>query len=95
MPLAQPCFATAAPAGAVLTCVCAALQRSAASSEQRLPAARSAVLAEPWQADYAFLIKTGCLTAQRRVPMQLLTFLSGIRDFILIGAEPGASCAIN
>lgn len=48
------------------------------------------MLAEAWQDDFAFLIKTGSLTAQSRVPMQLLTFLSRIKNYILVGAEPGA-----
>lgn len=69
-----------------LTKCCAALQRSAGVTGTF----KGAVLAEAWQADYAFLIKTGSLTAQRRVPMQLLTFLSRIRNFMLVGAEPGS-----
>ena len=44
---------------------------------------------EGWQDDFAFLVKTGSLTAQSRVPIQLLTFLSGIQNFILVGAQEG------
>lgn len=54
---------------------------------QRRPA-----LDEPWQADFAFAVSTGSLTAQRRVPLQQLTMFSySIRNFILIGAgaDPG------
>jgi hypothetical protein len=54
---------------------------------------RSSALDEPWQADFAFAVSTGSLTAQRRVPLQQLTmFTYSIRNFILIGAgaDPGA-----
>lgn len=48
---------------------------------------------QPWQGSFAFGIKTGSVTTQQRVPMQMLAFLAGIRTHILIGTEPGVLSA--
>ena len=45
-------------------------------------------LAEPWQNRVAFLIKTGSLAAQQRGGIQLLTWLSGVKNFVLVGNKP-------
>lgn len=59
---------------------------------QPQPQQLQSALDEPWQADFAFVVVTGALTAQRRVPLQQLTlFKRSIRNYILIGAgaDPG------
>ena len=51
--------------------------------------AGSSRLAEPWQDRVAFLIKTGSLAAQQRGAIQLLTWLSGVKNFVFVGNKPG------
>lgn len=80
--------------------VASSLLRSRAPSTAALlhRGSRSSALDEPWQADFAFAVLTGSLTAQRRVPLQQLTMFSySIRNFILIGAgaDPGGVLALH
>ena len=49
----------------------------------------SSRLAEPWQDRVAFLIKTGSRASQQRGAILLLTWLSGVKNFVFVGDKPG------
>ena len=45
----------------------------------------------------AFLVKTGSKAAQQRGAIQVLTWLAGVKNFIMVGEEPGGqqtSCGL-
>ena len=55
----------------------------------------SSRLAEPWQDRVAFLIKTGSRASQQRGAIQLLTWLSGVKNFVLVGDKPAGKLRLG